>query len=120
MTLSEINEHLKSQLEQAADRIGTIAEEHASALKTKDKEISIKNNEIADLQTKVKALEDYKAAMEQQVGAVLASGDPKQYEALAKDFLTPAEEKARLEKQAAIDKLKAQLAAMESELNPKV
>jgi hypothetical protein len=49
------------------------------------------------------------------VANVLASGDPLQYEALAKDFLTPAEEKARLEKLARAEALRAEAAQLEAE-----
>ena len=51
----------------------------------------------------------YQTAMEERVSAVIQSGDPAQYEALALDFLTPAQEKIRAEKLAQIAALKAEL-----------
>jgi hypothetical protein len=73
-------------------------------------------SELATLTTEHTALEAYKSAMESRVSAVLSSGDPAQYEALATEFLTPVEEKARLAKVAQLASLQAQSAALEAEL----
>jgi hypothetical protein len=73
-------------------------------------------SELATLTTEHTALEAYKSTMESRVTSVLSSGDPAQYEALATEFLTPAEEKARLAKVAQLAALQAQAAALEAEL----
>ena len=73
-------------------------------------------SELATLTADHTALESYKSAMESRVTAVLSSGDPAQYEALAAEFLTPVEEKARLAKVAQLASLQAAAAALEAEL----
>jgi len=73
-------------------------------------------SDLATLTAEHTALESYKSTMESRVASVLSSGDPAQYEALAAEFLTPAEEKARLAKVAQLAALQAQAAALEAEL----
>ena len=73
-------------------------------------------SDLATLTADHTALESYKSAMESRVTAVLSSGDPAQYEALATEFLTPVEEKARLAKVTQLAALQAQAAALEAEL----
>lgn len=79
-------------------------------------ETEAKAAQLADLQARYDALETLKTTMEQRVSAVLQSDDPLQYEALAREFLTPAEEKARLEKLARISDLRAEATALEATL----
>jgi hypothetical protein len=99
--------------------IAGIIEKNKSAIGEVNSYLATKESELAQLQADYASLNAFKTAMEQQVSAVLQSGDPAQYEALAKDFLTPAEEKARAEKLARVAALKAEAAAIEAELkNP--
>ena len=100
---------LQKQRDAATVRIDTLVTEHAAAIAAKDAEISAAKQAFAELSA-------YKTAMEERVSAVLASGDPAEYEALAADFLTPAQEKARQAKLAELEALKAQAAALEAEL----
>ena len=120
MNLIEIATHTQSQLEQSIARITTLATEHAEAIAAKDAShaatIAAKDSEIATLTQQYGELATYKTQMEATVSAVLKSGDPLQYEALAKDFLTPAQEKERLATLARIEELKAEAAALESTL----
>ena len=96
MNLIEIATHTQSQLDQSTARIAELAAE------------------VADCKKSYAELEAYKSAMEAKVSAVLQSGDPAQYEALAQDFLTPLQEKERLAKLARIEQLKAETAALEA------
>ena len=109
MNLIELATFTQSQLEQAQAVVTTLAAEHEAAL-------SAKNAELAVAQTALNEKIAYQAAMEQRVTAVLQSGDPAQYEALARDFLTPAQEKERLAKLARIEALRAEAIALETEL----
>ena len=109
MNLLDHAQHAVTTIGQLTDRINTLAAEHASALAAKDSELTTTKAAFAELSA-------YKDAMVSQVSTVLQSGDPLQYEALARDFLTPAEEKARQEKLAQLEALKAQAAALEAEL----
>ena len=109
MNLIEHATHCQNTLDQLTERINTLAAEHAKAMLAKD-------TEIGGLRSKVAALETLKETMETQVAKTLASGDPKQYEELAKSFLEPAEQKARAEKLARIESLKAEAAQLEAEL----
>jgi len=72
-------------------------------------QVSAKDAEIATLTASLTALESFRDEMVQRVSAVLQSGDPAQFEALAIEFLTPAEEKIRAEKLAQLAALKAEL-----------
>jgi len=58
---------------------------------------------------KVQALESFKAEMVAKVSAALASGKLDELQAIAVDFLTPEEEKARAAKLAQLEALKAEL-----------
>lgn len=109
MNLIEIATHTQSQMEQAQARIATLAAEHAEAIAAKDAE-------LATLKGQYTELDAYRTQMEATVSAVLQSGDPAQYEALAADFLTPAQEKERLAKTARIAELKAEAAELEATL----
>jgi hypothetical protein len=109
MNLIELATHTQNTLEQTVARINTLAAEHEAAL-------SAKNAELAVAQTALNEKIAYQAAMEQRVTSVLQSGDPAQYEALARDFLTPAQEKERLAKLARIEALRAEAIALETEL----
>lgn len=109
MNLIEVATFTQDQLEQAQARINTLAAEHAEAIKAKDTELA-----------SIRALYDekaaYQAAMEAKVSAVLQSGDPAQYEALGRDFLTPAQEKERQAKIARIEALQAEAAELEKQI----
>jgi flagellar biosynthesis chaperone FliJ len=98
MNLLDHAQHAVSTIEQLTTRIDELAAE-----------LTTVRQQFAELSA-------YKDAMETQVSTVLQSGDPAQYEALARDFLTPAEEKARQEKIARVEALKAEAAALEAEL----
>lgn len=98
MNLIEHATHAENTIAQLTSRIDTLAAELTAAKAAFDEKAA------------------YQAAMESRVSAVLQSGDPLQYEALARDFLTPAEAKARQEKLAQLESLKAQAAALELEL----
>jgi len=71
--------------------------------------IAAKDAEIATLSASLTALETFRDEMVQRVSTALQSGDPAQFEALAIEFLTPAEEKIRAEKLAQLAALKAEL-----------
>ena len=107
MNLIQLATHTQNQLDQAVERIGTLAAEHAEAIKAKDVEIATFKQQATEFAT-------YKAAMEAKVAAALQSGDPAQYEALAHEFLTPAQELERQSKLARIELLKAETAALEA------
>jgi hypothetical protein len=109
MTFLEQAAHLENTCTELAQRINTLAAEHAQAIASKDAE-------IVALQQAVATLETLKTTMETRVSTVLQSGDPLQYEALAKDFLTPVEEKERLEKLARLEALRAEVAALETQV----
>lgn len=109
MNLIEVATFTQDQLEQAQARINTLAAEHVEVIKAKDAE-------LASIRALYEEKAAYQAAMEAKVSAVLQSGDPAQYEALATEFLTPAQEKERLAKVAQLEELKAQAAALEAEL----
>ena len=68
------------------------------------------------IKTTLEQLEAFRVGMVAKVSAVLQSGDPEQFAALAVEFLTPEEEKARAEKLAKVEALKAEAAAIEAEL----
>lgn len=65
--------------------------------------------EIATLQTQLAALTDLQTSMTARVTAVLQSGDPLQYEALGREFVTPEQDRIRAEKLAQLNALKAEL-----------
>lgn len=109
MTLIEHATHVQSQLDQAVARIAEMAAEHAAELAAKNAEISAAKQAYDDLAA-------FKAAMEQRVSSVLQSGDPAQYEALAREFLTPAQELERQAKLAKLAEIEAEAAALKSEL----
>jgi phage shock protein A len=109
MNLIELATHTQNTLEQMTERVNTLAAEHTEALAAKDAE-------IAELTARYTEKVAYQADMEAKVTAVLQSGDPAQYEALATEFLTPAQETARLAKLARIEELKAEAAALEAEV----
>jgi protein-disulfide isomerase-like protein with CxxC motif len=92
-----------------AEAVDTMTTDHAAAIAAKDAE-------IAQLTSDFAALNAYKTAMEERVSTVLQSNDPAQYVALAEDFLTPAQEKARAEKLAHVQALEAEAAALKIEL----
>ena len=71
--------------------------------------IAAKDAEIDTLTASLTALQNFRDQMVQRVSAVLQSGDRTQYQALAIEFLTPAEEKIRAEKLAQLAALKAEL-----------
>jgi len=71
--------------------------------------LAAKESELASAKAAYAEKAAYQEAMVQKVSAVLASKDPAQYEALAKEFLTPAEQLARAEKLAQIAALQAEL-----------
>jgi hypothetical protein len=97
--------------EEEAHKAATAAlkAEHAEALKAKDAELATAKQAFSELSA-------YKDAMEKQVSTVLQGGDPAQYEALARDFLTPAQEKQRQATLAKIQALKAEAATLEASL----
>lgn len=100
---------LEKQRDAATARIDTLAQEHAAAIAAKDAE-------LATIRATLEEKLAYQAMMEQKVATALQSGDPAQYEALAAEFLTPAQELARQKKLAELEALKAQAAALEVEL----
>lgn len=110
MSLIELATHTQNTLDQLTERINTLATEHAEAIAAKD-------TEIATLKTQYETLNAYKTEMEATVSAVLQSGDPAQYEALARAFLTPAQERERQEKLARLAALRAEADALEALLN---
>lgn len=109
MTLIELATHTQNTLEQTTERLNTLAAEHAEVIKAKDAE-------LASIRALYEEKAAYQAAMETKVSAVLQSGDPAQYEALATEFLTPAQEKERQAKIARIAELKAEAAELEKEI----
>lgn len=100
---------LQKQRDAATARIDALVKEHADALAAKDVEITEAKQAFAKLSA-------YKAAMEERVSAVLTSGDPAQYEALAAEFLTPAQELARQAKLTELAEIEAKAAALKAEL----
>jgi hypothetical protein len=109
MNLPELAAFTQTAMEEAQARLNTLAAEHATAL-------DALKSELATVKAAYQEKVAYQAAMESKVGAVLASGDPAQYEALATEFLTPAQELARQAKLAQLEALKAEAAALEAEL----
>ena len=109
MNLIDMATQATTTIEELNARLGTLSEEHAEVIAAKDAQ-------HAALRTQYDELHAYKTTMESTVSAVLQSGDPAQYEALARDFLTPAQEKERLAKVAQLEELRAQTAALEAEL----
>jgi hypothetical protein len=109
MNLIEIATITQERLDQANALIALRAEE-LETLKANH------SAEIAGYKAEADKFSAYKSAMEAKVGAVLQSGDPAQYEALAKEFLTPAEELARQAILARIDQLEAEAAALKAEI----
>jgi hypothetical protein len=81
-----------------------LAADHAAAIAAKDAELTASQAALAELTA-------YKEEMIERVSSVLQSGDPAQYEALATEFLTPAQE---LERQAIL----AQIAELQAKLEP--
>jgi len=77
---------------------------HTVAIAAKDAELTASKTALAELTA-------YKEAMIERVSGVLASKDPVQYEALANEFITPAQE---LERQAIL----AQIAELQAKLEP--
>jgi len=116
MNLIELATHTQNTLEQMTERVTTLATEHVAALADKDAAHSATKAELATVRAEFAELAAYKTAMEERVTAVLQSGDPAQYEALATEFLTPAQELARQAKVAQLEALKAEAAALEAEL----
>ena len=108
MTFLEQAAHLENTCAELAQRLNTLSAEHAEAIAAKDAK-------IAALGAVIAKLESLKTTMETQVASVLKSGDPAQYEELARSFLTPAEEKARAEKLARAETLRAEAAKLEAE-----
>ena len=94
---------------QLSERINTLAAEHAEVIKAKVAE-------NAALKQQAAAHDAYRAAMESKVAAVLQSNDPEKFQALAVEFLTPAQEKARQELEAEIAASKAKTAELEAKL----
>lgn len=94
---------------QLSQRINTLAAEHATVIATKDAEIKSLKTELAEMVA-------FRIAMTTKVSTVLQSGDPAQYEALAVEFLTPAQEKARQKLEAEIAASKAKTAELEAKL----
>lgn len=121
MNLIEIATHTQNTLDQLTVRIDSLAAEHTAILAAKEAEyrsaLEAKDLELNTIKAAFEEKVAYQAAMEQRVAAVIQSGNPAEYEALARDFLTPAEAKARAEKLARIEALKAEAAALESELS---
>lgn len=111
MTLIETASQAQDTIDQLTARVTEMAAEHAAVLAAKQAEL----NTLASAHAVLTA---YQTAMQTSVAAVLSSGDPAQYEALATEFLTPVEEKARLAKVAQLAALQAEAAALEAELNP--
>lgn len=110
MNLIELATHTQNTLDQLTVRINTLAAEHAAVITAKDAEITTLKQAVA-------TSDAYRAEMNEKVFAVLKSGDPAQYEALAKDFLTPAIEKERAEKLARAEALRAEAAQLEAQLS---
>jgi hypothetical protein len=102
MSLIQIATETQARLDQSTSRLAELAAEHAAAIAAKEAELAASQTALAELTA-------YKDAMEQRVSAVLQSKDPAQYEALAEEFLTPAQE---LEKQA----IRAQIAELQAKL----
>ena len=71
--------------------------------------VAAKDAELTASKTALAELTAYKDAMVERVSGVLASKDPVQYEALAKKFLTPAQELERAKKLEQYEALKAEL-----------
>lgn len=116
MNLIELATHTQNTLEQTTERLNTLAAEHAAIVEAKDTEIASAKAQTQAAQTSLAEKIAYQTTMEERVSAVLQSGDPAQYEALGRDFLTPAQEKERLAKLARIEELKAETAALEAEI----
>lgn len=75
-------------------------------------------SELAATKASLEGMETYKAEMTAKVSSALQSGDPAQFQALAVEFLTPAQELARLEKIAKIAELEAEAAKLKAEIAP--
>ena len=71
--------------------------------------LAAKDDELAAVKAAFAEKQAYQDAMVQKVSAVIASKDPAQYEQLAQEFLTPAQELAKAE-------IAAQIAALQEKL----
>ena len=109
MTITEAAQAAQNTIDQLTERVSTMAAEHAET-------ISVKDAQADALRQAFTELDAYKTEMISQVTAVLQSGDPAQYEALATAFLTPKQELERQEKLARIAEIEAEKAELEAEL----
>ena len=71
--------------------------------------LAAKDDELAAVKAAFAEKQAYQDAMVEKVSAVIASKDPAQYEQLAQEFLTPAQELAKAE-------IAAQIAALQDKL----
>ena len=71
--------------------------------------LAAKDDELAAVKAAFAEKQAYQDAMVEKVSAVIASKDPAQYEQLAQEFLTPAQELAKAE-------IAAQIAALQEKL----
>ena len=97
------------------DNIIEIATQYQERLDQANALIALRAEEIAAYKLEAEKFTAYKSAMEAKVGVVLQSGDPAQYEALAKEFLTPAQELARQARLARIAQVEAEAAALKAQ-----
>jgi len=107
MTYTE--EQYNAVLRSTAAEMQSLIHAHAAALAAKDEEIAQITTARDSARAAFEEKSAYQTAMEERVSAVIQSGDPAQYEALARDFMTPAQEKERAEKMAQLEALKAEL-----------
>ena len=79
----------------AVETLATIEAEHAA--------------ELATITAQLAALTELQTTMTARVMTALQSGDPAQYEALGREFVTPEQDRIRAEKLAQLNALKAEL-----------
>lgn len=92
---------------EAAEKKAT--EDHAAALENANNESAALKKEAADSTAALAEKLAYQNEMVGKVTSALQSGDPAEFEKLAIEFLTPAQEKARAEKLTQLAALKAEL-----------
>ena len=107
LDLSALGKLLPEINSSAVATLDSIEATHAEAIAAKDAELAATKAALEELTA-------YKDAMVKQVATVLASNDPAQYEALARAFLTPAQEKERSAELARAEALKAEAAEIEA------
>lgn len=107
--IAELEAAEKKATEDHAAATKKASEDHAAALQEANNESAALKKEAADSTAALAEKLAYQNEMVGKVTSALQSGDPAEFEKLAIEFLTPAQEKARAEKLTQLAALKAEL-----------